>query len=499
MNFKERVFVIKRVSIIVGVLVLLWGGYFYLEHRAEFDYKQAQSAFVSGGDEKAFKLAKSAYLSDITNNNYRKLFLDTIIRLDGTYDAQEALISFIDDGIYDIYQTKAIEYLHTLEKRFAEKYQPNYIDLIPYNDKIIRWGKSPIKVGIKKRDDLDLYFINEVESALMEWQRATDNKLVFVFEDSKNPDITIEFEELNLDKENKNNHNLYVVANTEPVFDGNTLQNMKITMYTKNNQGKYFTKEEVYNTALHEAAHALGIFGHSRHPEDVLYLSSPNVAGKKEYKKLSESDINTMKLLYEIRPDITSGKPEYSIHPKVIYGEPEEINKTKVTEAENYIKQAPSLPNGYIDLAQTAIFAKDYDKARDCLKRAIKYAVDNNTKFIIYYDFAVICYETGDMNKALYYTQKAQEFRSKNSVTALLANIYYKKRDYKKAIEQYEILVSKYPQSIMYSVNLTKLYINQRRLIKAAKVLKHLIATNQEAADDKRVKGLKWVLIFAGK
>ncbi len=488
---------IKRISIIIGVLVLLWGGYFYLEHKPEIDYKQAQSAFVSGGDEKAFKLAGNAYRSDITNNNYRKLFLDTIIRLDGVYEAQEALITFINDGIYDVYQTKAIEYLHELEKRFAEQYSPNYIELIPYNDKVIRWGKNPIKVGIKKREDLDLYFINEVESALMEWQRATGNKLVFVF-DNKNPDIAIEFEDLAIDKENKNNHNLYIVANTEPVLDGNTLQGMKITLYTKNSQGKYFTKEEIYNTTLHEAAHALGIFGHSRHPEDVLYLSSPNLAGTKEYKKLSESDINTMKLLYAIKPDITSGKPEYSIHPKIIFGDQEEINKTKVSEAENYIRQAPSLPNGYIDLAQTAIFAKDYDKARECLKRAIKYASDNNTKFIIYYDFAVISYETGDMNKALYYTQEAQKYRSKNSVTALLANIYYKKHDYKKAIEQYEILVGEYPQSIMYSVNLTKLYINQRRLIRAAKVLRKLILNNPEANEDKRVKGLKWVLIFAG-
>ncbi len=489
---------IKRLSIIIGMLILLWGGYFYLEHRAEFDYKKAQAAFVSGGDEKAFKLARSAYLSDTTNDNYRKLFLDTIIRLDGSYEAQEALILFIEDGIYDVYQTKAIEYLHELEKCFSEKYSPNYIELIPYNDKIIRWGKNPIKVGIKKRDGLDLYFINEVESALMDWQRAVGNKFVFVFEE-KHPDITIEFEELIVDKENKNDHNLYIVANTEPVLDGNTLQSMKITLYTKNSQGKYFTKEEIYNTALHEAAHALGIFGHSRDPEDVLYLSSPNIAGKKEYKKLSESDINTMRLLYEIKPDITSGKSEYSIHPKIIFGEPEDINKAKISEAENYIKQAPSLPNGYIDLAQTAIFAKDYDKARECLKRAIKYAVDNNTKFIIYYDFAVICYETGDMNKALYYTQEAQKFRNKNSVTALLANIYYKKRDYKKAVEQYEILVDEYPQSIMYSVNLSKLYINQRKLIKAAKVLKQLIASNPDASEDKRVKGLKWVLIFGGK
>ena len=185
---------------------------------------------------------------------------------------------------------------------------------------------------------------------------------------------------------------------------------------------------------------------------------------------------------------MTNGKATYSIHPRFVFKNTNNIYDTKYQEANNYIKQAPALPNGYIDLAQVSILTKDYDTARGALKEAIKYANDNNTKFIIYYNFAVICYETGDMNKALFYAKEAQKYRNKNSVTALLANIYYKKHEYNNAIEQYESLVKSHPTSIMYNVNLAKLYINQFKITEGVDVLKELVKNNPEAIDDKRVK-----------
>jgi len=479
--------VLKRLSLAGALFLVLLIGGMYVANRDNIDFKRAQDAFVTGGDEKAFYLAKRIYENDTTNDTHRKFFLDTIKRLGINYEAQEALLAFINDGVYDLYQTQAIEYLHTLQRSIFEKYSPNYIEFIPYNNKVIRWGENPIKVKITKSDtELDLYFINEVERAIMEWQNVVENKFEFKFVD-RNPDISIEFAEVPDEEREKNIFNHYVVANTEPVFDETALNEVTITFYTKNNKGEHFSRQEIYNTALHEIGHALGIFGHSNNPTDVLYLTSVKRSDS-EYNEISQSDINTMKLLYEIKPDITSGKASYSIHPKIIFGNEEEINKSKFDEAQNYIKQAPSLPNGYIDLAQAAIFARDFEEAKNCLKRAIKYATDNNTKFIIYYNFAVICYETGDMNKALFYATKAREFRDKNSVTALMANIYYKKREYAKAIEQYEILVKKYPTSVMYSVNLAKLYINRCKVVSGVRILKTLVKNNPDAKDDKRVK-----------
>jgi hypothetical protein len=60
-----------------------------------------------------------------------------------------------------------------------------------------------------------------------------------------------------------------------------------------------------------------------------------------------------MKLLYKIKPQITNikkPKGEYSIN--VVLGSAEEINNEKKEEALTYIKNAPELPSGYIDLAE---------------------------------------------------------------------------------------------------------------------------------------------------
>ena len=460
--------------------------FYYLDNKDNFEYRRARQAFTTGGDEKAFQIAQKLYKKNPTIDKYREFYLETIKRFDFNYTAQIALLEFTNDDILDINTINAKQYLADMRQELLETYSPNYIELVPYNSKVMRWSEVPIKVTIEDKKDLNLYYTNEIQRAFLEWQKVTNGRIKFEFT-NKNPDITVKFDEMNKEEKEKNKYNLYIVANTEPEFDDNILHSMNITFFTKNDKDEPFTPEEIYNTALHEVAHALGICGHSKDKDDILHFST-TYHEDKTFKELSEKDVNTMKLLYDIKPHITKGKGEYKIHPQIVLGTENDINNNKLTEAKNYIKHAPKLPNGYIDLAQNSMFAKDYESAKDALKKAIKYANDDNTKFIIYYDYAVICYETGDMNKALFYADKAQEFRDKNSVTALKANIYYKKREISKAIENYELLVKNHPENIMYSVNLAKLYINQWNYVKASRTLHKLIANNPEAKQDKRVK-----------
>jgi predicted Zn-dependent protease len=75
-----------------------------------------------------------------------------------------------------------------------------------------------------------------------------------------------------------------------------------------------------------------------------------------------------------------------------------------------------------------------------------------------------------------------------------MANIHYKKREYSKAIEQYEILVNNYPTSVMYSVNLAKLYISRGKFITGIKVLNKLVENNPDAKNDKRVKPFRLLM-----
>ena len=51
-------------------------------------------------------------------------------------------------------------------------------------------------------------------------------------------------------------------------------------------------KEQLFNLALHETGHALGIDGHSPSGLDVMYFKSPLI-------KLSDRDANTIRKIYQ--------------------------------------------------------------------------------------------------------------------------------------------------------------------------------------------------------
>ena len=89
----------------------------------------------------------------------------------------------------------------------------------------------------------------------------------------------------------------YVSAYTAPIVDLNVLEKMEIKFYLKNHKGKYVTKNQVYNNALHEIYHALGFMGHSEERDSLMYTTSEVYIGKDVHRKtLTEGDINTLKL-----------------------------------------------------------------------------------------------------------------------------------------------------------------------------------------------------------
>ena len=106
----------KRLWLAVIVSIVIVSGIFTVNYRDGFDYNRAQKMFKTGGDEKAFTLAQKIYKNDITNKKYRKFYLETIKRLELNYPAQEALLSYINDGIFDYNQSEAESYLTDLKK-----------------------------------------------------------------------------------------------------------------------------------------------------------------------------------------------------------------------------------------------------------------------------------------------------------------------------------------------------------------------------------------------
>ena len=125
--------------------------------------------------------------------------------------------------------------------------------------------------------------------------------------------------------------------------------------------------------------------GHSYSSEDLMYMSTDNnnsfyAPYRSSFQYLSSKDINTLKLLYKMIPNITNTpleefKTRNLIYPPIILGTSKQINSRKLKEALNYIKKAPDLSGGYVDLAVAYAESNRNNDALKALNAAFFYFV----------------------------------------------------------------------------------------------------------------------------
>jgi len=346
--------------------------------------------------------------------------------------------------------------------------------------------KLPITYNFNISQDIPKHFIREIENALTEWEKATEYQIVFN-ETNEKPNIVFNFNSNNpADEDDKK----YIVAYTIPNVENNDLINMEVIFYLKNPQGKYYDNNQVYNTALHEIAHALGFMGHSNDKKNIMYLTKDSkdlLVNKRE--ELTLADINTIKLLYKLKPEITNSKElagEYI--PLIALGSNKEVSTAKIREAKNYIKTAPNLPNGYMDLAEGFVAIKRYADAIRSLEKALQMADTSEFKRMIYYNLAVAYFYIDNLELANDYLKKSIELDSSDEQKCLQAEIYLKQNKKDLAINEYNKLIKKNPDNIDYILSLTNIYVIERNFLKARKILKDFIKTNPEFKNDARLK-----------
>ena len=450
-------------------LFALLGNYYYKHN----NISKAQLFY-----EKSFRLGNK-------DADLREMYVNTIITSPLTIDAQDKLVQIAEGDIVDAASIKAKNFLYDLKRELHRKYSMNYIKQAPYNQKIVRWNKLPITYSFKNQSGVPPEFKQEIQNAFSEWEKLSS--LMFTEVHNGNANILIEFhqnksEDLEYGKK-------YVVAYTVPQVNANKLENMKINFYLQDPEGHYFTANQVYNTALHEIFHALGFMGHSYDPENIMYLSKDSKSTiNDDRKKLTEADIETLKLLYKIRPDITNSndlKSEYV--PYLILGDNEEVNTSKVKEAKIYIYHAPTLPSGYIDLAESLVAEKRYPDAIRSLEKALSLADTDEIKYIIYYNLAVSYFYINHFEMTMDYINKAMSIKNSEELHFLLAETFIKQGKTEAAIKEYEKLIVFKPDNIDYTINLANIYIKKYNYLKARKILKNYLRINPKEKDNVRL------------
>ena len=472
--------------LLLVLTLVLFGVIYYNNHQDVFYVKKAHRCFknndiacVQYNLEKAFELGVSTLPE-------REMYLNTIITAPLDIKAQEKLLKFMNLGIEDSVKTRADYFVYDLCREINKKYEGNYILQSVANKKNIRWGQNPISYYIyPTEEEIPAYYRDEIVNAFDEWSKSMDFQLSFE-EGNENSNIIIKFNQHNpADSDDKK----YVVAYTAPQITGNTLQRMDINFYTKNPLGEFYTSNQVYNTALHELAHALGVMGHSNNKSNIMYLTrDENGVFDDERAELSSADINTMKLLYKIKPDITNVIDKNSEYlPFLALGDSEDVVNAKIREAKFYIKRNPQIPNGYMDLAEAYVGVKEYSKAIKCLEKGLEFALTDNIREMIFYNISICNYYLENYILAEEYMKKAMDIKETENSKYLLSKIYYQSGQTDKAVAELEGLININPQNIEYTILLANLHLKDKKYLKARRALKNYIKNNPDEKGNPRL------------
>jgi len=430
----------KKVFIaLVFVLIVLYA--IFINVVPDFFYERGLNYYKKGQYVKAYKAFSTAKQIMPSNSDYRYYYIQTLSKFKPSVRIQKEMFKFMEGGQKDSASVSAGVQIAIWKNNINQLYGNNYIEQAPLNTDIIRWNPKtfPLTVYIDIQDvsKVPEYYNTEIVRAFGQWQ-ASAGFLSFKFIDSFDPaDIVVKFEPL--PKSNCAESGCkYVVAHTVPTIKNNILKKMTITVYDRDANGSYFSDKELFNTLLHEIGHALGIMGHSYSTDDLMYLAKDGAESsvfsryRSDFQYISLQDISTLKLLYNIIPTITNTPLDEInttnlIYPPIIFGNSKEMSSQKLKEAENYVRQAPNVPNGYIDMAIAYDELGKLDKAFDALEKAFNLSKTDNDKYIVLYNFAVMYLNNDNPETALGYAEQAKTISNTEEIADLISNIEHAK------------------------------------------------------------------------
>ena len=180
---------------------------------------------------------------------------------------------------------------------------------------------------------------------------------------------------------------------------------------------------------------------------------------------------------------------KYEYIPYIVRGNEADMNYSKVQEAKNYIRKAPTIPSGYIDFAQTLLNQKKQVEAIAYLEKALRLADNDNTRYMVYYNLAVTNYYDGNYEQAHNYIEQAKVISTDDELKVLEAEIYSKENKLSESIKIYTELNKKSPNNIEYVIPLVNAYIKEKKYFKARKTLKNYLKINPKDKNNKRIQG----------
>lgn len=165
---------------------------------------------------------------------------------------------------------------------------------------VIRYNPEKIKVYIPPKNSLSL----TMKHAFMDWQRHTNNKIVFEYVGTKSTaNIEVIFVA-------NTKHEISAICRGESTLGCNKkiiaktsrgnqkCVDSKLYISMRDNNGKIMTPNEIYTIMLHEVGHALGLV-HSSDINSLMYpATNKSLADRQEIR---QEDVDTVLRLYGLK------------------------------------------------------------------------------------------------------------------------------------------------------------------------------------------------------
>lgn len=470
-----------------------------------------KNAYLAKDYKNAYQLLKISVHLNPKSTDARYYFVQTMLNLAPTLDVQKEMFSVSQENLADSADLIADSQIEKWKQQIFLYAGENYIEKVPFNDMILRWDakKFPLKVSFSNEANASIpaYYESSIKAAFAQWQNTTGNFVRFKFVDKNDKDAQIFVKIVPSGEMNKCDQEdcKYVVAYTTPILRSDFLKAMEIKFYDLNNLNQPFSQREIYNTALHEIGHSLGIMGHSPNKDDLMYMENNLDENYNQYRSdfqlISPIDKNTLMLLYKLIPNITNTDlsqfdTSHQFYAPIVLGSEKEISSRKLTEAQGYIKSAPNIPNGYVDLASAYTEQKEYSKAIDAMQKALDLSTNDSEKYLVYYNLAVIYMNIKDWETSLKYANMAKNIQSSSDIDGLIALLQYNMGDKKAAKETYIASLAQSPDNIVNALNLSKIYLKEFNYVQAGRTLNALVKANPQAKENPQVRIFGWLMFL---
>ncbi len=418
-------------KILLGIffIVLLVALFYKSPFSALVNYNIAKSMYDGGKYEQSLPYFEKSLFADNKGIQARYYYVMALSKSKPTYSVQKKLYEMAINLPQDEASKVAKVQTSALRYKLLDGVDNNYIYNAAMGNDILRWDiKSfPLKVYIEHSSDVPEYYYPAIKTALEAWSERTNFVKFDLVEKSDGANILIKFKDIPSDI-CSGGVCRYSVAYTEPsVGKDNVLQNMSLAFYKTNPLNKPFTNLEIYNTAVHEIGHTLGIMGHSENPKDIMFAAKDGeITVYSALHSLSMRDLRTLALLYRLKPTISNVKDlsseNFYYAPLIIGGDEVRLQK-KLTEYKKYIQQYPNIASGYINLATVYADLGDFDSTLKLLNQAEKLVNNDDEKYLINYNKAVLYFNTQEYKLATEYANRAKSIKSNQGIDELISEI----------------------------------------------------------------------------